>query len=465
MKEFAFVRQADGVVQRDGAVASGHRLGWWLAGLGIVALAVASVWYPAEARSAAAQDWTPFVLVAGLLLIGIVADDDGLFAAAGQQLARTARNGPVLFFGAALMVGVVTAVLNLDTAVAFLTPVFVYTARSRGEGEAPLLYGALLLANAGSLFLPGSNLTNLIVLGHLHLSGRQFLAHMWAPALAALIVTAVVVAAFEHRSLRAKGGALPHVERPTLGLGLAAVAIATVLVVVLSSPALPVAAVGLVAIGVRLAKGKDNVEHVAGVLSLPVLVGLFGVAVAFGTLGRVWSGPATLLSHLDSWGTAGVAALVSVLFNNLPAASLLAARTPSHPFPLLIGLNLGPESVRHRVPRLASVAASGAHGGSHTLHCESEPARAGGGPVVNGGRPGRAGSHRLRLKPMSHGNGGVLYRGPMSGTRVPGGVVHKLPGDLRNALIANRRHSMHGSTSPLWPATSSSAGSRMPSRS
>ena len=32
----------------------------------------------------------------------------------------------------------------------------------------------------------------------------------------------------------------------------------------------------------------------------------------------------------------------SVLVNNLPAASLLAARTPGHPFALLIGLNLGP---------------------------------------------------------------------------------------------------------------------------
>ncbi len=29
------------------------------------------------------------------------------------------------------------------------------------------------------------------------------------------------------------------------------------------------------------------------------------------------------------------------------------------------------------------------------------------------------------------------YRGPVSGPRVPGGVVHKLPGDLREALIAN----------------------------
>ena len=42
-------------------------------------------------------------------------------------------------------------------------------------------------------------------------------------------------------------------------------------------------------------------------------------------------------SHLDIWGTAAVAALSAVLLNNLPAASLLAARPPVHPFALLIG--------------------------------------------------------------------------------------------------------------------------------
>ncbi len=83
---------------------------------------------------------------------------------------------------------------------------------------------------------------------------------------------------------------------------------------------------------------RDAVE----ILGIPVLAGLFGLAVALGTLGRSWSGPATLLSHLDAWGTAAVAALTSVLVNNLPAASLLAARRPPHPFALLIGLNVGP---------------------------------------------------------------------------------------------------------------------------
>jgi arsenical pump membrane protein len=304
-----------------------------------VAAAVAG---PSDARAAASQDWSPFVLVTGLLLIGIVADSDGLFAATGYQLARIAPSGLILFSGAAVMIGIATAVLNLDTSVAFLTPVLVYTARSRGEDEAPLLYGCLLLSNAGSLLLPGSNLTNLIVLGHLHLSGGAFLARMWAPAVAALVVTAVVVGAFEHRALRVTSSELLRPQRPVFGLGALAVGLATVLVVVLSSPALPVAVVGVVAIGIRLGGKKDQPGHVAQVLGAPVLVGLFGAAVALGTLGRAWSGPATLLAHLDLWGTAPFAAVTSVLVNNLPAASLLAARTPPHPFSLLIGLNLGP---------------------------------------------------------------------------------------------------------------------------
>jgi Bacteriocin-protection, YdeI or OmpD-Associated len=33
----------------------------------------------------------------------------------------------------------------------------------------------------------------------------------------------------------------------------------------------------------------------------------------------------------------------------------------------------------------------------------------------------------------------TCYLGPVSGPRVPGGVVHELPGDLRKALIANAR--------------------------
>ena len=251
----------------------------------------------------------------------------------------------LLYVGTVLLVLTVTTLLNLDTSVTFLTPVLVYTARSRGEGEAPLLYACLLLSNAGSLLLPGSNLTNLIVLGHLHLSGGAFFAHMALPALAAAAVTALVVGLVHRRALRTTVVATMEPERPVLGVGLVAIVVVTVLVVTLHAPALPVAAVGLVAVALRSWRsgdGRGSARSAAQVLGVPVLVGLFGLAVALGTLGRSWSGPATLLSHLNVWGTAVVAALTSVLVNNLPAASLLAARQPPHPFALLIGLNVGP---------------------------------------------------------------------------------------------------------------------------
>jgi arsenical pump membrane protein len=297
---------------------------------------------PDDARSAAAQDWSPFVLVAGLLLVGLVADEDRLFSAAGQVLSRLAPNGLVLYVGAVVLIVSVTTVLNLDTSVAFVTPILVYTARKRGRGEAALLYGCLLLSNAGSLLLPGSNLTNLIVLGHLHLSGGQFLRHMAPAAIAAALVTALVVGGVEHRSLRATVAPVSEEERPVLGVGLVAVVTVTVFVIVLRSPAAPVAAVGVVATVTRSYSSEGSTGRALGVLGFPVLVGLFGVAVALGTVGRIWSGPASLLSHLDSWDTAVVGALFSVVVNNLPAASLLAARVPPRPFALLVGLNIGP---------------------------------------------------------------------------------------------------------------------------
>jgi arsenical pump membrane protein len=320
----------------------GSHGGWLLLAVSAMGAVVATVANPGDARSAATQDWSPFVLVAGLLLIGLVADTDRLFSAAGQRLASLAGSGGVLFANSVVLVAVVTATLNLDTSVAFLTPVLVYTARSRGEGEAPLLYGCLLLSNAGSLLLPGSNLTNLIVLGHLHLAGGRYAARMALPWVAAVAVTALVVAAAERRSLQTTVGRSATADMPAVGLGAAAVTAAVVLVLSLRSPALPVAAVGIVAVTVRLIRRREHFDRVLDVLGLPVLVGLFGMAVALGTLGRAWSGPTDLLAHLDGWATAAVAAGTSVLVNNLPAASLLASRTPRHPFALLVGLNLGP---------------------------------------------------------------------------------------------------------------------------
>jgi Na+/H+ antiporter NhaD/arsenite permease-like protein len=48
----------------------------------------------------------------------------------------------------------------------------------------------VFMANASSLYLPGSNLTNLLVLDRHPVSGSVFAGRMFAPALAATLVTA-----------------------------------------------------------------------------------------------------------------------------------------------------------------------------------------------------------------------------------------------------------------------------------
>src|SRR6058998_1655457 len=146
---------------------------------------------------AAGQAWPPFVLVTGLLLVGAVAAEDGLFEALGARLADARLGAQGLLLALLALVAAVTAVLNLDTSVVFLTPVLVHAARGRDLDERPFLYGSVFMANAASLLLPGSNLTNLLVLRSAPQGGGSFAAHMFPAWLAACAVTAgFVVLAF-----------------------------------------------------------------------------------------------------------------------------------------------------------------------------------------------------------------------------------------------------------------------------
>jgi arsenical pump membrane protein len=175
--------------------------------------------------------------------------------------------------------------------------------------------------------------------------------------LAAIVsVTAVVAVLFrhqlEHPDLRnpptaSAAGGSPPAPRARLGAGLAGVAAAVAAVLVLSPGpmALVVAGLGSGALCLRTCQGRVRWRGALHALNLPVLAGLLGLAVGLGTLGGAWSGPADLLRRMTSWETAAFAAAVSVVINNLPAASLLAMGGPRDPYALLIGLNLGPNLV------------------------------------------------------------------------------------------------------------------------
>lgn len=311
---------------------------------GAATAVVAAVGAPGSASAAAGQVWPAFVLVLGLLLVGFAAAEDGAFTAAARLL-RLLPGGTVTRYVVSMgLVALVSTLLNLDTAVTFLTPVLVLLARDCGDPVAPFLYGSVFTANSASLLLPGSNLTNLIVVHEARLTGSRFAGQMTLPWLLAVAAT-ITVSAVALRLLRARPHGrdrLPRAagHRPVASI-VATVAV-TVVLLVLNSPALPVLAIGLVTVAVVTLRDPDVRRRAGRSIDLVTVAGLFGLAVAAGALGREWLAPAHALAAAGRWETAGIGALGAVVANNLPAAALLAAHPVAHPRALLIGLDVGP---------------------------------------------------------------------------------------------------------------------------
>jgi arsenical pump membrane protein len=325
-----------------------------LLGLGLGAAGVAAGLDPSAATDAAGRAWPPFLLVAGLLLVGAVAHDDGLFDAVAARLEGLPwlrcgrRSDGRLLAALLLMVAATTAVLNLDTSVAFLTPILVLAARRRGAPEEPFLYGAVFMSNSASLLLPGSNLTNLLVLAGSSVNGAAFAARMAPAWLAAIAVTAAFLLARLSRPARPApefppaGPPVGGGDRLRWSLGAGATVAAAVIVVAAPSPALPVLALGAAAVAVRLRARRLTVGAIAEAVGPAALAGVYGIAVGLGALATRWGTPARLVARSGPAAAATVGTVAAVTLNNLPAAVLLAPHRPAHPEGLLLGLNLGP---------------------------------------------------------------------------------------------------------------------------
>jgi len=295
-----------------------------------------------RARQAAGQTWPPFALVTGLLLIGVATNADGVFAAAADRLSGIRVGTRGLFLLVMGLVAAVTVVLTLDTAVVFLTPILVAVARRRQVDESAFLYGCVFMSNAASLLLPGSNLTNLLVLEHEHVSGGVFAVRMVLPWAAAVAATTVIVAVAHRRALAVPSG--PNAERSSVSSPVSVVAAtgAIACVLVLRSPALPVLGLGVSLVALYIACGRLNRHTMAKSVDVALLGVLFAATMALGTLARTWGTPSRLIGSATRPTTMLVGALAANLLNNLPATVLLASNSPAHPRALLIGLNIGP---------------------------------------------------------------------------------------------------------------------------
>jgi arsenical pump membrane protein len=287
--------------------------------------------------------WSPFVLVAGLLLIGNVASSEGLFRSVGAWCARAPGGGVGLFVITMAVVAAVTAILNLDTSVVFMTPVALNAARAKGTDETAFLYGTIFMSNSASLLLVGSNLTNLLIFAHRDELGTDFARRMVLPWLVAVGVTILVTGVWRFGSLRSDRRSAPvSRESVAIGPGLGAVAVAVVAMLVIAHPAIWVLAAGVLAQAISLARRTSTRRDALKAANPEMLVALFAIAVGVGWFARWSTLTAHLLTHATVLTTAATATASALVINNLPAASLFAAHGVEHPFALLLGLDLGP---------------------------------------------------------------------------------------------------------------------------
>ncbi|MFE9410739.1 SLC13 family permease [Streptomyces sp. NPDC006704] len=305
------------------------------------------------------RDLLPVVgFLAAVLVLAQLCDDEGLFAAAGDAVARLCgASAQRLLGGVFVTAALITAVLSLDATVVLLTPVVFATAARAGVRARPHVYATAHLANSASLLLPVSNLTNLLALAAAGLSFTRFAALMALPWLAAVAVEYAVFRVFFRADLAAvPGGGRARENTPVPVFTVVVLALTLAGFVVTSfaglSPAWAALAGALVLAVRALARRRTTPRKLVASAGIPFC--LFVLALGAVVKAVVDNGLGSAIGHLLPGGdglpallaVVAVAAVLSNLINNLPAVlALLPVASAGGPGPVLavlIGVNLGP---------------------------------------------------------------------------------------------------------------------------
>jgi arsenical pump membrane protein len=313
---------------------------------------------PPQAWQQVEELWPVVAFLAILLVLAHLCDEEGLFAAAGDAVARASRGNPRrLLVGVFAVASVVTALLSLDATVVLLTPVVFATAHRIGVRAKPHVYACTHLANSASLLLPVSNLTNLLAFSASRLSFGRFSALMALPWLVSIGIEYLVLRLAFRADLAVRAGpglapaptARPVFALVVLGLTFAGFvatsAIGVEPVWAALAGALVLAVRGLAR---RRATVRGIVDAAAPLFCLFVLaLGVVVTAVVDHGLGAALARLLPQTTDLPSLLTvATIAAVLANLINNLPAVlALLPLVAPAGPGPVLaalLGVNLGP---------------------------------------------------------------------------------------------------------------------------
>ncbi len=328
-----------------------------LVGLGLLlvggAAALTGLLPAADAEALGERVWPILAYVTAVTVVAELAAEAGLFRAIAGRLSGLARGRAlVLWLLVAALAVVATAFLSLDTTAVLLTPVVVLLAAHAGLRPHPFALATVWLANAASLWLPVSNLTNLLAAHRLGVEGPwAFLALLWAPALVATLVPIAVMLVVFRRELAARfvPDAPEPVEDPVL-LRLSAVVVAALLPLLVSGidPWIPAPGAAAVLVAAFAARRREALS--IGLVPLPLLVfaaGLFLVVEAAHAMGltaalAAVAGGGDDLGSLLRLSMGGAVAANAV--DNLPAYLALEplADSPVRIAALLVGVNAGP---------------------------------------------------------------------------------------------------------------------------
>jgi arsenical pump membrane protein len=310
-----------------------------------------------EARDEMARLLPVVGFLAAVLVLAQLCDEEGVFHAAGQLMARGSAGQPKQLLRLVFIIAsVTTAVLSLDATVVLLTPVVLASARMLRLPPSPHAYAGVHLANTASLLLPVSNLTNLLAFTSAGLSFARFSALMTVPWLVAIAVEYLVFRWYFAAEL--SGDDRSHGEQPKPQLPLfAMVVLASTLAgfaitsLIGIAPAWAACA-GAAALAVRgLIRRRGTVGLVVRAINVPFLAFVLALAVVVRAamvngLDEVTN---ALLPSGDGLVTllalAAVAAVLANVVNNLPAVlvmlPLVTGSGAAAILAVLIGVNVG----------------------------------------------------------------------------------------------------------------------------
>jgi arsenical pump membrane protein len=309
-----------------------------------------------DAAAEAARLSHVVAFLGAVLVLAKMCDDEGLFEAAGAAMARARFGSRRLLRQVFVIAATITAVLSLDATVVLLTPVVLTTVRRLRAPVRPHAYATAHLANAASLLLPVSNLTNLLAFHVANVSFTKFTAVMTLPWLAAIGTVYLVFRVFFRRDLSVQPD--PPEDEPAPQIPVFVVVVALTLAGFVIAEAAGVAPAwaalaGAAVMGARsLARRHTTAVAIVRAVNIPFLLFVLALGVvvqavmqngASHWMGAVLPSGSGLPALL---GFAVVAAVLANVVNNLPATlvlvPLVAPSGPAAVLAVLIGVNIGP---------------------------------------------------------------------------------------------------------------------------